>query len=106
MKRFDENVSVVYTDTEGRQIDTFVIFATDEETGLTRINHENLSVPAESLRLHAKTVGKYHLPIADAFSFEIIRKLRDKYAELDARVKQEILKPELSSPLTLLARAS
>lgn len=105
MKRFEENASVVYTDNQGRQIDTFVIFATDAETGLTHINHENLRVPLDKLRLHEKTVTKYHLPIADAFSFEIFKKLRDKYAALDRRVKEELHKPELS-PLTLLAKAS
>lgn len=105
MKRFEENASVVYTDKEGRQIDTFVVFATDAVTGLTHINHENLQVPLDRLRLHEKTVTRYHLPIADAFSFEIFKKLRDKYAALDSRVKQEILKPE-PAPLTLLAKAS
>lgn len=105
MKRFEENASVVYTDNEGRQIDTFVIFATDTETGLTHINHENLKVPLDRLRLHERTVGKYHLPIADAFSFEIFKKLRDKYSKLDSRPKQEVLKPEMA-PLVLLAKAS
>lgn len=104
MKRFEENASVVYTDNKGREIDTFVIFATDAETGLTHINHENLRVPLDKLRLHEKTVGKYHLPIADAFSFEIFKKLRDKYAELDSRPKQEVLEPEVT-PLMLLAKA-
>lgn len=105
MKRFEENASVVYTDNEGRQIDTFVIFATDGETGLTHINHENLKVPLETLRLHEKTVGKYHLPIADAFSFEIFKKLRDKYAGLDSQPKQELPEPEVA-PMVVLAKAS
>jgi len=105
MKRFEENVSVVYTDNDGKQIDTFVVFATDASTGLTHINHKNLKVPSERLTLHEKTVTKYHLPIADAFSFEIFRKLRDKYAKLDSLVKKEILNPELAS-ITLLATAS
>lgn len=105
MKRFEENASVVYTDNEGRQIDTFVIFATDVETGLTHINHENLKVSVDALRLHEKTVGKYHLPIADAFSFEIFKKLRDKYAELDSRPKEELAMQE-QAPLMLLAQAS
>lgn len=105
MNRFEENVSVVYTDNEGKQIDTFVVFATDAGTGLTHINYKNLKVPLERLKLHEKTVTQYHLPIADAFSFEIFKKLRDKYAKLDSRIKQEILKPELA-PIPLLAKAS
>lgn len=105
MERFEENVSVIYTDNNGRQIDTFVIFATDVESGLTHINHENLKVPLSRLRLHEKTVCKYHLPIADAFSFEILKKLRDKYSALDSQLKREPVKPELT-PLMVLAKAS
>ncbi|WP_428327983.1 hypothetical protein [Mucilaginibacter sp.] len=87
MEQYKANASVVFTDDEGRQIDTFVIFDTDGKTGLTHINHENLKVAASQLQLHSKTVGDYHLPIADAFSFEILRKLREKYALMDAASK-------------------
>ena len=57
------------------------------QTGLTHINHENLEVPLDRLALHAKTVCDYHLPIDDAFSFEMINKLREKYAAIDAQKK-------------------
>ncbi|PJJ83314.1 hypothetical protein [Mucilaginibacter auburnensis] len=84
MKAYKANASVIYTDTEGNRIDTFVIFDTDHLTGLTHINHENLKVGADRLQLHPKTVCDYHLPLEDAFSFELLKKLREKYAELDA----------------------
>ncbi|HEY4195726.1 MAG TPA: hypothetical protein VGM63_09335 [Mucilaginibacter sp.] len=85
MKTFKANCSVIYTDNNGQQIDTFVIFDTDLQTGLTHINHENIKVSSRQLEMHAKTVCDYHLPVADAFSFELIKKLRDKYAYLDQR---------------------
>lgn len=84
MKLYKANASVIFTDGEGRRIDTFVIFDTDRLTGLTHINHENLKVAATALELHPKTVCDYHLPIADAFSFEMIKKLREKYVRIDA----------------------
>jgi hypothetical protein len=83
MTSYNANASVIYTDALGRQIDTFVIFETDAITGLTHINHENLKVSAEKLVLHCKTACAYHLPIADAFSFELLKKLRAKYEALD-----------------------
>lgn len=79
MKRFNEHDTVVYTDATGRLIDTFVIYDTDQLTGLTHINHENLRVPAEVLALHPSTIEKHHLPMKDAFSFEIFKKLKEKY---------------------------
>ena len=42
MEFYKANASVIFTDAAGRQIDTFVIFDTDRQTGLTHINHENL----------------------------------------------------------------
>jgi hypothetical protein len=87
MTAFKANASVIYTDPQGKKIDTFVVFDTDRDTGLTHINHENLRVAPTQLVLHAKTVCDYHLPIADAFSFEILKKLRDKYTEIDAQQK-------------------
>jgi len=107
MKKFKENASVVYTDSEGRQIDTFVIFTTDEVTGLTHINHGNLRVPADRLVLHEKTVGLYHMPIGDAFSFEMLNKLKEKYQNIDAQRKTLTLEPEKqTNPMYLLAHAS
>lgn len=80
MKLFNEYDTVIYTDNEGRLIDTFVIYDTDPLTGLTHINHGNLKVPAKALQLHPDTaVPKYHLPMDDAFSFEIFKKLKEKY---------------------------
>jgi hypothetical protein len=92
MIHYNANASVIYTDAEGKKTDTFVIFDTNTTTGLTHINHENLRVPAEKLELHSTTIGAYHLPIADAFSFELIGKLKDKYAELDGQPKEKTTK--------------
>jgi hypothetical protein len=87
MKTYKANASVIYTDAKGRKIDTFVIFDTDSHTGLTHINHENLKVAAAQLQMHPKTVCDYHMPLNDAFSFEIIKKLREKYAIIDSAKK-------------------
>jgi hypothetical protein len=103
MTLYNANASVVYTDCQGNKIDTFVIFDTDEATGLTHINHENLKVPANKLFLHAKSVSVYHLPINDAFSFEMIKKLRDKYAEIDSMPKA---KPAHVAEMHVLKKAS
>ncbi len=93
MNIYKANASVIYTDEEGRQIDTFVIFDSNPGTGITHINYHNLEVAADSLNIHPKTVGNYHLPLADAFSFEMFRKLRDKYEALDA--EKVASKPQL-----------
>ena len=84
MNTYKANASVIYTDSNGKHIDTFVIFDTDTETGLTHINHENLKVSADHLKLHSKTVCDYHMPLTDAFSFEMLKKLREKYAVIDS----------------------
>jgi hypothetical protein len=105
MQYYHQNASVIYTDNKGRQIDTFVIFDTDRETGLTHINHENLKVPADRLALHAKTVCQYHLPINDAFSFEMIKKLRQKYADIDSKTRRKETPKEMVK-MTVLAKAS
>jgi len=81
MRTFNEHDTVIYTDADGRKIDTFVIFDTDAATGLTHINHEDLKVAAESLVMHPKTIEKHHLPMNDAFSFEIFKKLKEKYED-------------------------
>lgn len=105
MQYYHQNASVVYTDNKGKQIDTFVIFDTDRQTGLTHINHENLKVPADKLTLHTKTVCKYHLPIDDAFSFEMIKKLRLKYADIDSKPRRKEAPKEVTKML-VLANAS
>ena len=104
MKTYKANASVIYTDNEGRSIDTFVIFDTDLNTGLTHINHENLTVSADQLELHVNTVCDYHMPLNDAFSFEIIKKLRDKYAKIDASKRLPVKR--LNNTLPILAKAS
>ncbi|GAA4322143.1 hypothetical protein GCM10023149_22280 [Mucilaginibacter gynuensis] len=108
MKRFHENQTVIYTSPEGQMIDTFVVFDTDLATGLTHINHFNLKVPSDSLELHAKTVGRYHLPMADAFSFEIFRKMKEKYGYTGTPAVERELKPEENeqSKLRFIAKAS
>jgi hypothetical protein len=90
MKTYKANASVIYTDAQGRKIDTFVIFDTDSHTGLTHINHENLKVAAAQLQIHPKTVCDYHMPLDDAFSFEMIKKLREKYAIIDSAKKATV----------------
>jgi hypothetical protein len=95
MKIFNEHDTVIYTDAEGRQIDTFLIYDTDPLTGLTHINHENLKVSADALKLHPDTaVEKYHLPMDDAFSFEIFKKLKGKFDNTDEHVTRRELKFE------------
>lgn len=92
MKLFNEHDTVIYTDSEGKTIDTFVIYNTDPLTGLTHINHENLKVPATALQIHPCTVvSKYHLPMSDAFSFEIFKKLKEKYDDhTDDAIRREL----------------
>ncbi|MGZ3871265.1 MAG: hypothetical protein ACXVJD_00015 [Mucilaginibacter sp.] len=92
MKKFNEHDTVVYTDADGRQIDTFVIHSTDPITGLTHINHENLRVPLVALAVHPKTVPGFHLPMSDAFSFEIFKKLKEKYENAEGHAIQRKLK--------------
>ena len=102
MKLFNEHDTVIYTDNEGRLIDTFVIYDTDPLTGLTHINHENLTVAGEALQLHPDTaVPKYHLPMSDAFSFEIFKKLKEKYhdRENDAIRRQLKVEPAYNGQL-------
>lgn len=103
MECYKANASVIFTDAEGRLIDTFVIFDTDTHSGLTHINHENLKVTAMKLQLHPKTVCDFHLPIADAFSFEMLKKLRHKYALIDSNNKEKFTKV---AELHQLAKAS
>jgi hypothetical protein len=105
MKRFNENETVIYRDQKGRLIDTFVVFETDMTTGLTHINHMDLKVHADDLQLHPNSIEKYNLPMSDAFSFEIFKKLKEKYGEKDKpSVSRDLKKGK--SYLQLLARAS
>jgi len=102
MKLFNEHDTVIYKDNKGRLIDTFVIYDTDPLTGLTHINHENLKVSTEALQMHPDTaVPKYHLPMSDAFSFEIFKKLKEKYddRETDAIRRELKVEPEYGGEL-------
>lgn len=103
MKTFNEYESVIYTDADGSLIDTFVVFDTDVATGLTHINHMNLKVPIEALQLHPATIAKYNLPMQDAFSFEIFKKLKEKHREPSIPPVKRALKPQ---PGYKLANAS
>ncbi len=95
MRLFNEHDTVIYTDNEGQLIDTFVIYDTDPLTGLTHINHRNLKVSAEALQLHPATaVPKYHLPMSDAFSFEIFKRLKEKYDDRENDAIRRELKVE------------
>ena|ERR1700754_4534556 len=107
MKHFNENASVTFTDQDGRQFDTFVVFGTDPVTGLTHINYKNLRVPGSQLRLHAKTVGDHHMPLEDAFSIELFRKLKEKYREADMQKRSPQLTPRVAAKrIHKLAKAS
>ncbi len=83
MKTYKENDSVIYTDKAGNRFDTFVIFDTDRETGLTHINHCNLKVPTDTLELHPRSATGCTMPMADSFSFELFKQLKEKFANHD-----------------------
>jgi hypothetical protein len=107
MKKYKENDLVIYTDSEGRRIDTFVIFDTDSATGLTHINHFNLQVSLSSLELHPNSTQQGALPMNDAFSFELFSRLKEKYTRIDqdrATNKSLILYRDINQPS--LAQAS
>lgn len=107
MKTYKENDQVIYTDSEGRKIDTFVIFDTDSTTGLTHINHFNLKVAHAELEIHPRSFQQGALPINDAFSFELYTRLKEKYARIDedkAKNKSLILYRDIKLPS--LAQAS
>lgn len=106
MKTFNEHESVIYTDARGRQIDTFVVFDTDESTGLTHINHMNLKVPVDSLELHPASIAKYNLPMQDAFSFEIFKKLKDKFKKPAASTAKRDLNADEPAYQVVLKKAS
>jgi hypothetical protein len=82
MRIYRENEIVIYTDKEGNRIDTFVIFDTDKQTGLTHINHLNLKVKDDELELHPhSSTGR--IPIADSLSFELFKQLKEKFIRYD-----------------------
>lgn len=83
MKIFKENDIVIYTDKEGNCFDTFVVFDTDRNTGLTHINHANLSVEGSSLKLHSSAITGNVAPFADPLSFLLFNKLKEKYTRID-----------------------
>jgi hypothetical protein len=103
MKAFNEHESVIYTDADGSFVDTFVVFDTDTAAGLTHINHMDLKVATESLQLHPASIAKYNLPMQDAFSFEIFKKLKAKYTESTVPIVKRTLTVE---PGYKLANAS
>ncbi|OCX54432.1 hypothetical protein BEL04_09315 [Mucilaginibacter sp. PPCGB 2223] len=94
MKRFNEHDTVVYTNEKGQMIDTFVIYDTDPDSGLTHINHMNLKVPESMLQLHPLTIKGHHMPMRDSFSFEIFKKLKEKFLVQDKLTVRRKLKPE------------
>jgi hypothetical protein len=62
-------------------------------------------VHADQLQLHPNSIEKYNLPMNDAFSFEIFKKLKEKYGEKDTpSVSRELKKGK--KHLHVLARAS
>lgn len=85
MKTYKENDTVIYTDNEGRRIDTFAVFDTDTKTGLTHINHQNLKVDGSSLELHPRMSLGNTLPFDDSTSFILFDNLKKKYSHLDKR---------------------
>ncbi len=91
MKTYNEHDSVIYTDAAGNMIDTFVVYETDPQSGLTHINHMDLLVPLKALQLHPKSLESNHLPVRDAFSFEILKKLKAKYTDNDTEIKTKIM---------------
>ena len=109
MKHYKENDTVIYTDKDGKRFDTFVIFDTELETGLTHINHFNLKVPSSELALHSKSLTGNPAPLADAHSFLLFNKLKEKYAKLDehkAVMKKVIVNNDAVSKPGKLAKAS
>jgi len=104
MKIYKENDIVIYTDNEGNRFDTFVIYDTDRNTGLTHINHNNLRVDASSLSLHANSFNGAISPLADPLSFILFNKLKEKYTRIDS--KKAILNSVMPKSNGLLAQAS
>jgi len=109
MKHYKENDTVIYTDKNGQRFDTFVIFDTDIETGLTHLNHYNLKVPSSNLALHPKSLTGNPAPLADSHSFLLFNKLKDKYVKADehkAVMKKVIVNNDLVNKPGKLYKAS
>jgi hypothetical protein len=108
MRTYKENDLVIFTDSEGRRIDTFVIFDSEPETGLTHINHFNLKVATSALELHPRSANTPGIiPMDDAFSFQLFSRLKEKYNRMDEEKtanKSLILYPNINLPA--LAKAS
>ena len=109
MKIYKENDIVIYTDNEGNRFDTFVIFETDRKTGLTHINHFNLTVEASALELHPSSLTGNPTPFADSHSFLLFNKLKEKYARLEGHkvvLKQVVNNFNITGKTGKLAQAS
>jgi len=104
MKIYKENDTVIYTDKNGQSFDTFVIFDTDRNTGLTHINHNNLRVDASSLTLHPNSFNGSTSPLADPISFLLFNKLKEKYTLIDAN--KAMVNSVMPQSKELLAQAS
>ncbi len=105
MKQYKENDIVIYTDAEGNRFDTFVIYETDRLTGLTHINHLNLKVTDEELELHPRALTG-EIPMNDVFSFELFKKLKEKYMDIDSRATNKNMVVHRDIPTIKLAKAS
>jgi hypothetical protein len=105
MKTYKENQIVIYIDNEGNRYDTFAIFDTDPETGLTHINHLNLRVDSASLELHPRSAGGNPAPMADPLSFDLFNQLKEKYTRLD-KMKHTAAPVALYTDPEFLAKAS
>ena len=106
MKIYKENDTVIYTDSEGNRIDTFVIFETDPQTGLTHINHHNLTVGDEVLELHPRSTNGCTMPMNDSFSFELFKQLKEKFQQRDRARKGLSISGGGAKVVGLLAQAS
>jgi hypothetical protein len=109
MKHYKENDTVIFTDKDGNHFDTFVIFDTDRETGLTHINHYNLRVPSSALELHPSSLTGNQAPLADSYSFLLFNKLKEKYAKIDEHkvvMKKVIVNNDAVNKVGKLAKAS
>lgn len=106
MRQYKENDSVIYTDNEGNRIDTFVIFDTDRQTGLTHINHLNLKVREADLELHSRSANGYAIPMSDPASFELFRQLKQKYVQLEGKRQKKEITLYPNQNMKLLPKAS
>jgi len=104
MKTYKENDTVIYTNSEGKHFDTFVIFDTDLKTGLTHINHYNLKVTNAQLELHPRSLTGNPMPLADPLSFLLFNKLKEKYSHIDTKKQAKVLHAEIKD--ARLAKAS